>query len=90
MPDQRCGELLEAVSLYIDHEASQSLCEELERHMAGCLDCRTVLKTLEKTIALYRGRPDEEALPANVQRRLMDILGLSGPAAQPDGEAEPG
>ncbi len=82
MPDPRCSELLQALSLYIDHEASQSLCEELERHLAGCVDCRTVLKTLEKTIALYRGSRAEGGLPPDVRERLMGILGLPGSTAQ--------
>jgi RNA polymerase sigma-70 factor (ECF subfamily) len=83
LPDHRCGELLETLSLYLDHEASQSVCEELERHLAGCVDCRTVLKTLEKTIALYRGTAVEQALPDDVRRRLSAILGLSGPDDRP-------
>jgi len=88
--DQHCGELLEALSLYIDHEASQAVCEALEQHLAGCVDCRTVLKTLEKTIALYRGSRPEQPLPADVHQRLLDLLGLSGSRALPDGSAGPG
>ncbi len=82
MPDHHCGELLEALSLYIDHEASQTVCQEIERHLAGCVDCRAVLQTLEKTIALYRGTRADEALPADVRDRLMAFLELGGPAAR--------
>jgi anti-sigma factor RsiW len=77
MPDKRrCRELLGSLSNYIDGEASQALCAEIERHLADCEDCQVVVNTLRKTIELYRERASGEGMPPEVRRRLVRSLGL--------------
>ena len=72
----RCKHLLEPLSDYISGEAAESLCAEIEAHMAECENCRVMVDTLKKTIVLYRAsKPDE--LPGDVRRRLYQKLDLS-------------
>ncbi len=73
---QRCKDLLGALSDYLDGDADERLCAEIERHMADCPDCRVLVDTLRKTIILYREREAGEGLPSDVQTRLYRRLNL--------------
>jgi predicted anti-sigma-YlaC factor YlaD len=50
---QDCSYLLSSLSDFIDGNLEEMLCEEIERHVADCENCRVVIDTLEKTIYLY-------------------------------------
>lgn len=71
----QCRELLGNLSLYIDGEAEQALCDEIEAHMAECDNCRIMVDTLRKTITLYRAAP-AEPLPDEVEERLYKRLDI--------------
>jgi predicted anti-sigma-YlaC factor YlaD len=71
-----CKDLLEPLSDYISGDAAESLCAEIEAHMAECEDCRVMVDTLKKTILLYRAVKSDE-LPGDVRRRLYQRLDLS-------------
>lgn len=70
-----CRELLQDLNDYIDGELDVQLCQEIERHMAGCENCRIVVDTLRKTVLLYRSLPSEP-MPADVELRLYKCLKL--------------
>ena len=76
MATARCQHLLENMSDYLDGEASAELCAEIERHLAGCADCRVVVDTLRKTITLYHELPRPE-LPPEARLRLYRALDLT-------------
>jgi len=65
------GELLD----YIDGELEATLCAEIERHLAGCRDCRVMVDTLRRTVTLYRALP-ETPVPGPVHDRLYKVLKL--------------
>ena len=46
MTEHSCRDLLAELSAYIDGELEPDLCTEIEAHMAGCRDCRSVITTL--------------------------------------------
>ena len=58
-----------AAQLELDGEAEEALCQEIERHMEGCENCRIVVDTLAKTIHLYRER-GHTPLPDDARQRL--------------------
>ena len=70
-----CKHLLEPLSDYISGEAADSLCAEIEAHMAECENCRVMVDTLRRTILLYRTTQSDE-LPGDVRRRLYQKLDL--------------
>lgn len=75
MKSNECRHLLAQLGDYVDGEASQAICEEIEHHLAGCNNCRVVVDTLRKTVTLYRTRgPDP--VPDDVQERLCRVLDL--------------
>ncbi|MBK9714097.1 MAG: zf-HC2 domain-containing protein [Kouleothrix sp.] len=71
----RCRDLLGQLNAYVDGELAAELCRELERHLAGCADCRVVFDTLSKTIRLYHALDATPAdLPEDVEARLLARL----------------
>lgn len=73
----RCHEILSQLNAYADGELDDLLCRDLEQHLSGCPDCRIVLDTLTKTIALYHTlREEAVALPPEVEERLLRQLKL--------------
>ncbi len=69
-----CQELKAQLSDYIDGELDAEVCTELERHLAGCDNCRIVVDTLRKTILLYRDYATSMSTVAH--ERLIHVLGL--------------
>ncbi len=65
------GELSE----YIDGELSEDLCEEIDRHLSECGNCRVMVDTLRKTVILYREMGHAE-VPADAKARLYAVLNL--------------
>lgn len=71
-----CERLVEVLSDYVDGELDESLCSVLEKHIAGCENCRVVVDTLRKTIQLYRETSPDVEVPPDVQERLYECLNL--------------
>ena len=67
-----CRELLGDISEYVDGAA----CEELERHLAECGNCRIVVNTLMKTVELYQQAP-ANVVSERVKERLFLRLNLA-------------
>ena len=78
MPKPDCRQLLAELSSYLEGEASPELCDEIERHLAGCPNCQAVVDTLGKTISLYHTLPEED-VPDEARRRLWRVLHLDLP-----------
>ena len=75
MEEKTCKSLLSSLSDYVDGTAQEEICRELERHLAGCDDCRIVVDTLKKTVYLYKSSTDTN-LPVDVRERLFKRLDL--------------
>ena len=71
-----CGALLESLSEYVDGVLGDSLCKEIESHVADCNDCRVVVDTLKKTIYLYHETSEKTEIPIDVRERLFHRLNL--------------
>ena len=69
----KCEELLKALNDYVDGQIDPGICEDLEKHLAGCNPCRIVVDNIRKTITLCKdGKPYE--LPIEFREKLHDIL----------------
>ena len=69
----KCEELLTLLNEYVDGTVDPTICEEFERHMAGCKPCQVVVDNIRKTITLYKnGQPCE--LPCEFRNRLHHTL----------------
>lgn len=76
MNHNHCSELLGDLSAYLDGEASDALCQEIERHLESCDNCRVVVDTLRRTVELVRSQP-EPGLPDGARERLYVALDLA-------------
>ncbi len=72
----KCQLLLGELSAYLDGEAGEALCQEIERHIAECENCRIVVDTMARTVKLYREH-GRTALPAKAKLRLYKTLDLT-------------
>ena len=72
----KCEELLGSLSSYIDGDLAPALCQELEKHLEGCDDCRVVLNTTKRTIELVHSPVEKSDLPEDVRERLFKLLNL--------------
>lgn len=71
---RRCKEMFAELSNYLDDELDDSLCEELEKHMEGCLPCQAFLTNLEQSIERCRMATNEAPDPrvaAKLRRELL-------------------
>jgi anti-sigma factor (TIGR02949 family) len=73
---ENCEQLLGSLSEYIDGELTPELCEEIEKHLSGCDDCRVVLNTTKRTIDLVHAPIEKPDLPDDVRERLFKRLKL--------------
>lgn len=71
-----CEQLLGSLSEYIDGELAPGLCQELEKHLAGCDNCRVVLNTTRRTIDLVHAPAENPGMPDDVRERLFKRLNL--------------
>jgi anti-sigma factor RsiW len=68
-----CDELLAMLNEYVDGPVDPGVCQEFERHLAGCNPCQVVVDNIRKTITLYKeGQPYE--LPEPFRDRLRTTL----------------
>ncbi len=74
--DTRCNDMLGSLSDYVDGELREDLCREIEKHLAGCANCRVVVDTLKKTVYLYHETARIGEIPVDVRERLFKRLEL--------------
>jgi anti-sigma factor (TIGR02949 family) len=72
---QECQHLLGQLSDYVDGELERTMCEEIERHLADCQNCRVVVDTLSKIVKLYQTQ-EQNPVPGDVEERLYRVLNL--------------
>ncbi|MFO1476435.1 MAG: zf-HC2 domain-containing protein [Verrucomicrobiota bacterium] len=69
----KCEELLAMLNEYVDGTVDPGICEQFEKHLAGCNPCQVVVDNIRKTITLYREGEAYE-LPVEFRRKLHDTL----------------
>ena len=68
-----CQDLLKHLNEYVEGTVDPAICEEFEKHMAGCNPCQVVVNNIRGTIILYKaGQPCD--LPLSLRERLHAVL----------------
>src|ERR1041384_1634325 len=68
-----CEQMLALLNEYVDGTIDPAICDEFEKHMAGCNPCQVVVDNIRKTLTLYKeGKPYE--VPAALRHRLHAAL----------------
>ncbi len=69
----KCKDLLRMLNDYVDGDLDPALCEEFEKHFAGCNPCKVVVDTIRRTIQVYKDGHLCE-MPLDFKRRLRQAL----------------
>lgn len=70
---KKCHDYISGLNDYLDGEIDPALCEEIEKHIGECQNCRIMVDTLKQTVTLCReGRP--EKLPEELENKLNNML----------------
>ncbi|UCE25296.1 MAG: zf-HC2 domain-containing protein [Candidatus Zixiibacteriota bacterium] len=70
---RKCLDYVNDLNDYLDGELDPSLCDEIEKHIGHCENCRIMVDTMKQTVTLCReGKP--EKLPASLEDKLSGML----------------
>ena len=70
---KKCLDYISDLSDYLDGELDSGLCDEIDKHIGQCENCRIMVDTMKQTVSLCReGRP--EKLPATLEDKLSNLL----------------
>lgn len=70
---ERCLELFERLSEYLDGDLPPALCAEIEEHMAGCEPCVRFLASLRNTVA-HVGAVPSASMPDEWKRECIEAF----------------
>jgi anti-sigma factor RsiW len=71
--EKNCREFASKLNDYVDGELEPGLCEEIEKHIGSCENCRIMVDTMKKTVTLCCAGK-EVSLPADLEERLNNLL----------------
>lgn len=83
----KCEELLKMLNDFVDGTVDPAVCEEFEKHMAGCNPCQVVVDNIRKTITLYKNGQLYE-MPLEFRTRLHASLRDRWKQTHPRSEGE--
>ena len=66
-----CTEVLEQLGDYLDEDARQELCRQIEGHLKQCSNCQVYVDTVRKTITLYQTDGSGVELPVTASQKLQ-------------------
>lgn len=70
---RKCLDYVSDLNDYLDGELDPKLCDEIEKHVGHCENCRIMVDSLKQTVTLCReGKP--EKLPAALETKLSGLL----------------
>lgn len=79
----KCEELLKLLNEYVDGTVDPGICQEFEKHMAGCNPCQVVVDNIRQTISLFKEGKQYE-LPVAFRQRLNAALKQRWKQLHPD------
>ncbi len=69
----KCEELLAMLNEYVDGGVDPGVCEQFEKHLAGCNPCQVVVDNIRHTITLYKDGHQID-LPLRFRDKLHSTL----------------
>ena len=71
-----CDELIEQLSEYLDPDAREELCRQINEHLSHCKNCRVEVDTARKTIQIVQS-PQVIDTPVWVSEQLGRQLAMA-------------
>ena len=73
MPPSDCSRIVALLSDYLDGRLETDVRAELDRHLAGCDECTSFVRTFRSTVSLLHSL-DEKDLPESLRLKLRAFL----------------
>jgi RNA polymerase sigma-70 factor (ECF subfamily) len=70
----RCKQMFASLSDYLDGVLDDSMCEQMEKHMAGCRPCEAFIATLQKTVEQVKGYSGDGLDPRTASTLRRSLL----------------
>jgi mycothiol system anti-sigma-R factor len=77
MSEIDCNEVLERLWAYLDGEADETSCRDLEHHITLCLDCRHQIHFELRLRTIIQQKCRTERAPDRLREELQRLLGNS-------------
>jgi predicted anti-sigma-YlaC factor YlaD len=71
-----CERLRQILPDYLDDEAAEELCREIDAHLHGCSDCEIEVDEIRQTILIYRRECRDMTMSDGARRRLLQRLSI--------------
>ena len=68
-----CHDMISNLNDFVDGTADPELCEEIQKHIGHCNNCRLMVDTLKQTVKLCCDGK-EQKLPPELETRLNSML----------------
>ena len=68
-----CHEMINNLNDFVDGTADPELCEEIQKHVGECKNCRLMVDTMQQTVKLCCDGK-EQKLPAPLETKLNSLL----------------
>ena len=68
-----CTDYIQNLCSYVDGEADDSICREIEKHLKDCPECRVMVDTLKKTVILCK-EGEKIHFPDELRAKLESAL----------------
>ena len=68
-----CTEYIQNLCSYVDGEAGDFICREIEEHLKDCPECRVMVDTLKKTVVLCK-EGEKKQFPPELRAKLKSVL----------------
>jgi anti-sigma factor RsiW len=76
-----CEQLYERLTDLAEGTLAPDVCEEVNRHLAGCAECQRLREELEVLSRLCRETSTPTTMPAEVRGRIVALLADPAPGA---------
>ncbi|MBQ5311911.1 MAG: zf-HC2 domain-containing protein [Oscillospiraceae bacterium] len=70
----KCSMIRDLLPIYCDGLASPDSCEEIEKHLAGCEECREVYDDMKKELDIHIPERDIKPLKAVKKRNRLNLI----------------
>jgi anti-sigma factor RsiW len=69
----KCKTVYRFICDNLDERLDSPRCRQIRRHLEGCPDCQSYLKSIKQTVRLYKAAPSPR-VPEATHRKLMKVL----------------
>ena len=70
---KKCHDYIDNLNDFLDGELDEALCQDIQKHIGECKNCRIMVDSMKMTVTLCR-EGKEEQLPPALENKLNNLL----------------